>query len=80
MKRLARRADTSKKRFSTLSVDAEVRFRSSAERAAFAAELTAAITQLVSRYHDATAPSGRWHRIIVGAHPFSKEAVKEKQT
>ena len=77
---LARRADASKKRLSTLSVDTEVRFRSSAERAEFTGELTAAITQLVSRYHDATAPGGRWHRIIVGAHPFSKEAVKEKPT
>lgn len=76
---LARRATASKKRLSTLSIDTEVRFRSSAERSAFAAELTTAITQLVARYHDANAPGGRWHRVVVGAHPFSKEAQSEEQ-
>jgi DNA-binding transcriptional ArsR family regulator len=75
---LARRARESRKRLSTFALDTEVRFRSSAERAAFTADLTAAVTQLVSRYHDATAAGGRWHRIIVGAHPFSKETANEE--
>ena len=66
---LARRAVAGNKRLSTLGVDAEIRFRSSAERAAFAAELTAAITQLVSRYHDESAPGGRSHRLVVCAYP-----------
>jgi DNA-binding transcriptional ArsR family regulator len=74
---LARSAAAGNKRLSTLGVDAEIRFRSSAERSAFAAELTAAITQLVSRYHDESAPGGRWHRVVVGTHPFTKSAAKE---
>lgn len=68
--RLSREAD---KRLPTLSIDAEVRFRSPAERAAFTTDLTDAITKLVSRYHDASAPGGRPHRLVVVAHPLPLE-------
>jgi hypothetical protein len=76
---LARRADQTGRRLSTLSIDTEVRFRSAAERAAFAADLTTAVNALVSRYHDESAPAGRRHRLVVAAHPLphtadSKEA------
>ena len=57
------------KPLATLAIDTEVRFRSPAERAAFTAELTEAIAGLVARYHDATAPGGRAHRLILVAHP-----------
>jgi DNA-binding transcriptional ArsR family regulator len=57
-------------RLATLGLDAEIRFRSAAERAAFTAELTAAVTDLVGRYHDEHAEGGRWHRLVVGAHPI----------
>jgi hypothetical protein len=57
------------KHLATLALDTEVRFRSPAERAAFTAELTEAITGLVARYHDAAAPGGRAHRLILVAHP-----------
>lgn len=67
---LLRRAKESRKRLATLAVDAEVRFRSPADRAAFSHELTEAITRLVSRYHDASAPGGRAHRLVVVAHPL----------
>jgi len=67
---LVRRATTSGLRLATLSVDAEVRFRSAADRAAFSAELTDAITQLVAKYHDESAPGGRPHRLMVMAHPL----------
>jgi DNA-binding transcriptional ArsR family regulator len=67
---LARRARETDKRLATLSLDAEIRFRSAAERAAFSDELTAAITKLAARYHDASAPGGRWHRLLVAAHPL----------
>jgi hypothetical protein len=53
----------------TLSVDTEVRFRSAAERAAFSRDLTAAVSDLVSRYHDETAAGGRRHRLVIGAYP-----------
>jgi len=57
-------------RLATLAVDTEVRFRSATDRAAFTNELTEAITKLVSKYHDASAPGGRAHRLVVVAHPL----------
>lgn len=62
------------KQLATLAVDTEVRFRSPAERAAFTAELTQAITGLVARYHDEAAPGGRAHRLIVVAHPSPRKS------
>lgn len=67
---LVRRARATDKRLPTLSLDTEVRFRSSAERAAFTHELAEAVTRLVSRYHDAEAEGGRSHRLVVVAHPL----------
>jgi DNA-binding transcriptional ArsR family regulator len=67
---LARRAELADKRLATLGLDAEIRFRSAAERTAFADELTSAVAALVSRYHDASAPGGRRHRLVVAAHPL----------
>lgn len=67
---LMRRARESGKRLATLAVDTEVRFRSAAERADFTRELTAAITDLVARYHDESAPGGRRHRLVLAAHPL----------
>jgi DNA-binding transcriptional ArsR family regulator len=66
---LARRSDAAGKRVATLALDTEIRFRSAADRSAFAAELTEAVTGLVARYHDESAPDGRWHRLVVAAHP-----------
>ncbi len=71
---LTRAATARDKRLATLSVDAEVRFRSAAERAAFSEELALAVTHLVSRYHDASSPGGRAHRLIVLAHPLPPTA------
>ena len=67
---LLRRSRETDKRLATLSLDAEVRFRSAADRAAFSRELAEAITTLVARYHDASAPGGRTHRLVVVAHPL----------
>jgi DNA-binding transcriptional ArsR family regulator len=66
---LARRADEARRPLATLAIDTEVRFASAADRAAFTAELGAAVTALAARYHDETSPGGRWHRLIVVAHP-----------
>lgn len=66
---LARRADKAGRPLATLSIDTEIRFASAAERTAFAAELTRTVTRLVARYHDETSPNGRWHRLVVAAHP-----------
>lgn len=67
--RLAARAEATGNRLATLTLDTEVRFASAADRAAFTAELGEAITALVSRYHDESASGGRWHRLVVAAHP-----------
>lgn len=66
---LVRRASSADKSLATLTIDTELRFASSADRAAFTAELGAAVTELVARYHDEHAPAGRWHRLIAAAHP-----------
>ena len=75
---LLRRAREAGKRLATLSIDTEVRFRSAAERAAFSAELTQAVSDLVARYHDATAPGGRSHRLVVVAHPLPQPPRAEE--
>ena len=74
---LATRARETGKRLATLSIDTEIRFRSAAERAQFSSELTAAITQLAARYHDASALGGRTHRLVLVAHPLPQ---KNKET
>ena len=53
----------------TFALDGEVRFASAADRAAFATELTEAVTALVSRYHDESAERGRTYRVVVAVHP-----------
>jgi DNA-binding transcriptional ArsR family regulator len=63
---LARRADAAGRRLPTFAVDTEIRFRTAADRAAFADELTAAVLELASRYHH---DGGRPHRLVVAAHP-----------
>jgi DNA-binding transcriptional ArsR family regulator len=70
---LLRGARRAGKHLATLSLDTEIRFRSAADRAAFTHELTTAITNLVARYHDASAPEGRPHRLVIVAHPLPKE-------
>lgn len=67
---LVRRAAESNKRLATLSIDTEIRFRSAADRAAFSTDLSAAVTRLAAKYHDAAAPGGRAHRLVIVAHPL----------
>lgn len=64
------------KRVATFAMDGEVRFASAADRAAFAEELTAAVTSLVGKYHDEGATRGRTHRVIVAVHPSPDSARK----
>lgn len=67
---LLRRAGKVGKRLPTLSIDTEIRFRSPVERAEFSAGLADAVTNLVARYHDESAPGGRRHRLVIVAHPL----------
>lgn len=66
---LSRRAEQARQPLATLTIDTEIRFASADARAQFTSELAAAVTRLAARYHDESAPGGRWHRLIVAAHP-----------
>jgi DNA-binding transcriptional ArsR family regulator len=59
-----------RQRVATLTIDTEVGFASASARAAFADELTQAVTALVARHHD---PEGEPHRLVVASHPIPKE-------
>jgi DNA-binding transcriptional ArsR family regulator len=67
---IAARAADAGQRLPTLTIDTTVGFASASERAAFTAELKAAIVALVSRYHH---DDGRLHRLIVTAYPRPEE-------
>ena len=62
-------AGKARQKVATFAIDGEIRFAGAAERAAFAEELTVAVTALVSRFHDEDAPNGRSHRLVVAVHP-----------
>jgi predicted ArsR family transcriptional regulator len=63
---LSQLADAAGQRLPTFAIDTEIGFRSAAERAEFADCLTAAVLDLVARFHH---DDGRPHRLIVAAHP-----------
>jgi len=54
----------------TMALDAEVRFATPEDRAAFADELTQAVNKAISRYHH---DEGRPHRVVVAAHPLEDQ-------
>ena len=62
-------ADRAKKPVATFGLDGRIRFASAVERAAFAQELTEAVTALVAKYHNENAAAGRDHRVVVALHP-----------
>jgi DNA-binding transcriptional ArsR family regulator len=59
----------------TLAIDTEIRFASAADRAAFTQELADAVRRLAASYHDERAPRGRWHRLVVLAHPVPIDSI-----
>lgn len=73
------RAKKAGKRLPTLSVDAEVRFRSAEDRAEFSNALANAVKSLVARYHDESAPGGRRHRLVIVAHPLPQEPISKEK-
>lgn len=66
---LWQRARDSEKRLATLSIDTVLHFKSPADRAEFTRELTTSIAALAARYHDASAPGARAHRVVVASYP-----------
>src|ERR1700689_299933 len=77
---LRRAADETGKRLATLTLETEVRFASAVKRASFAEELAREIARLTAKYHDASAPRGRTHRIFSFAYPRPAESEVEKDT
>jgi DNA-binding transcriptional ArsR family regulator len=75
---LARRADHQDRRLATLSIDTQICFRNAAERASFADDLAAVVASLAARYHDPSTPGGRWHRLVVAAHPMLSAPNREE--
>ena len=71
---LAAVVETDGRRLPTLAIDTEIGFASAEDRAAFADELTAAVTELAARYHHA---DGRRHRLVVAAHPVPHATVPD---
>jgi DNA-binding transcriptional ArsR family regulator len=76
---LVRGARKARQRLATLSLDTEVRFKSPADRAAFTGKLTEAVMKLVSQYHDADAPGGRAHRLVIVSHPLPRPPQPEEE-
>lgn len=75
---LWRKSQELDKRLPTLSMDTAIRFASAADRSAFSQELTKTVTSLMAKYHDASTPGGRSHRLVIMAHPLPLAArVKE---
>lgn len=73
---LWQRARLSDKRLATLSIDTVINFASPADRAAFTDELATAVARLAARYHDATAPGARPHRLVVASYPAPDETER----
>ena len=70
VKELLGRSEETDKRLPTLSLDTVIRFRSAVDRAAFSSDFTEAVAKLAARYHDASAPGGREHRLVAVAYPL----------
>jgi DNA-binding transcriptional ArsR family regulator len=63
------KAESQRKRIATLTLLTQVRFRTSAERNAFAEELAESVARLVAKYHDEGAPGGRRFELALGVYP-----------
>jgi DNA-binding transcriptional ArsR family regulator len=69
-------ATAARQRLATYGIDAEIRFATAADRAAFAEELGESVKHLVGKYHDEQAAGGRAHRLVVALHPSLKKKEK----
>jgi DNA-binding transcriptional ArsR family regulator len=67
--KLARGADAAGKPLSTLTIESDIRFATVADRTSFTQDLADAVAEVCARHHDEDAPDGRWHRLVVAAHP-----------
>jgi DNA-binding transcriptional ArsR family regulator len=68
------------KQLPTLTLDTDIRFAGAADRAAFTAELADVVRALTAKYHDESAPGGRWHRLLVAAYPRPAQPTEPEET
>jgi len=66
---LRSKAEGAGKKLATLTLEAEVRFASAADRNAFAEELAAQVARLAAKYHNQGAPGGRSFKFVVAGYP-----------
>jgi DNA-binding transcriptional ArsR family regulator len=70
---LKRRAAKTGRTVSTLTLQVDVRFASSADRDAFGEDVAGEIARLVREYHNDSDPDGRVHRMMIGVYPAVTE-------
>ena len=75
---LMKGAARSRQRLATFTMDAEIRFASAGERAAFATELADAIARLAAKYHHESASAGRDHHLVVAVDPSVSPALRTR--
>lgn len=63
------RAARARKKLATFTIDAEVRFATAADHAAFARELAETVAALTGKYHSAAADGAREHRLVLAVYP-----------
>ncbi|MGH9797000.1 MAG: ArsR/SmtB family transcription factor, partial [Candidatus Polarisedimenticolia bacterium] len=69
---LQERAVKAGRGLATLTLQADVRFATSAARKAFAEALATALARLAANYHDDEAPGGRRFRFLIAGHPAAE--------
>jgi DNA-binding transcriptional ArsR family regulator len=77
---LRARAGKAGKKLPTLSLQAEVRFASAADRKAFTDELTQEVARLAAKYHDEKTEAGRTFKFMVGGYPALKKTTAEDKS
>ncbi len=80
---LMARAASQRKRLATLTIETRIRFASADDRSRFADELSAELARLVAKYHDDSAPGGRWFRLVALSYPEADGSApleKEKKS
>lgn len=66
-------AQRARRPLATFAMDGEIRFDSAPDRAAFAEELSSAVTELIGKYHAERQPRspahGKLNRLVIALHP-----------
>jgi DNA-binding transcriptional ArsR family regulator len=84
--RASREAAAQRKKLTTLSLSAELRFESALQRAKFAAELRRSVIEVIGRYAsphtlaDGSAGAGRLYRLILGCYPIPPNIAADEKS